>query len=126
MAGMHSNPCKSLQECGDRNLENSLTAHIIVSSVEVQASTRMQPTEPTDISAKWGVGLEAARRTLKCATQRGLRTVLHLSLSHLLRKNDRQLQYRQLQHDVFGDTLLAGTKSKHGNKYAEVFVTKCG
>ena len=31
-----------------------------------------------------------------------------------------------MQHDVFGDTLLAGTKSKRGNKYAEVFVTKFG
>ena len=38
--------------------------------------------------------------------------------------NDRQLQYKRLRHDVFGDTLLAGTKSKRGNKYAEVFVTK--
>ena len=26
----------------------------------------------------------------------------------------------------FGVTLLAGTKSKRGNKYAEVFVTKFG
>ena len=40
--------------------------------------------------------------------------------------NDRQLQYKRLRHDVFGDTLLAGTKSKRGNKYAEVFVTKLG
>ena len=29
-------------------------------------------------------------------------------------------------HDVFGDTLLDGTKSKRGNKYAEVFVTNFG
>ena len=31
--GMHSNPCKSLQECGNGNMENVLTSHIIVSSV---------------------------------------------------------------------------------------------
>ena len=40
--------------------------------------------------------------------------------------NDRQLQYKRLRHDVFGDTLLAGTKSKRGNKYSEVFVTNFG
>ena len=52
--GMHANPCKSLQECGDGNLEHVLTAHIILSSVWVQASTRMQPKYPTDLAEKWG------------------------------------------------------------------------
>ena len=81
MAGMHTNPCKSLQECGDENLEHGLTAHIIVFIVGGQASTRMQPTENTDLESKWGIGLEAASSTLECKTQRGLRTVLHPSLS---------------------------------------------
>ena len=31
-----------------------------------------------------------------------------------------------MRDDVFGDTLLARTKSKRGNKYTEVFVTKFG
>ena len=52
VAGMHSNPCKYLQECGKWNLENVLTDHIIVYSVERKASTQMQPTETTDIVAK--------------------------------------------------------------------------
>ena len=56
----------------DGNFENILTAHIIVSSFGGQASTRMQPTDPTDIAVKWGIGLELARRTLECTTQRGL------------------------------------------------------
>ena len=60
----------------------------------------MQHIDPTDIEAKWGVGLEAARRTLECTTQRGLCTVLHTSLSPCLRMNDRQLRYRRLRHDV--------------------------
>ena len=37
--------------------------------------------------------------------------------------NDQKLQYRQLQHDDFGDTLLAATRS---NKYNEIFVTEFG
>ena len=107
-------------------MENVLTANIIVSSVGGQASTRMQPTEPTDIAAKWGIGLEPVRPTLDCTTQRGHRTVIHLSLRQLLRANDQQLRYRHLQHDVFGENLLARTKSKRRNKYFEVFVTKFG
>ena len=50
--------------------------------------------------------------------------MLRPSLIRRLRTNEWQLQYRWIQHDVFGDTLLASTKSKRGNKYAEVFVTK--
>ena len=103
---MHLNSWKSLQECGNGNLDNVLTSHIIVSSVGGQASTRMQPKEPTDIAAKWGIGLDAARRTLECTTQRGLWTVLHPSLSLRFWTNDWQLRYRRPQHGVFGDTLF--------------------
>ena len=91
VAGMHTNPCKSLQEYEDGNLENVLTAHIIVSSVGGQASTRMQPTDPTDIAANWGIGLEAARCTLECKTQRGLLTVLHPSLGRRFQTNNQNL-----------------------------------
>ena len=126
MAGMHLNPFKYLQECGDGNLDNFLTARIIVSSVGGQASTWMKLAEPIDFAAKWGIGLEVARCTLKCKNHRGLRTVLHPSLSQRSRMNDQQLRYRRLQRDVLGDTFLALTKSKRGNKYVEVFVTNFG
>ena len=69
VAGMYLNPSKSLQHCGNGNLENVLTAHIIVSSVGGQASTRMQPTEPTYLAAKWRIELEAACCTLECINQ---------------------------------------------------------
>ena len=126
MAGMHSNPCKYLQERRNGNLEKVLTAHVIYSSVRGQASTRMQLTEPTDISENWGIGLEEVRHTLEYKTQRGLQTVIHPSLSRRFQKNDRKLRYRQLRHDVFCDTLISGTKSKRSSKYAEAFVTKFG
>ena len=72
-------------------MENVLTTHIIVPSVRGKASKRMQPTYPTDLEAKWGIELEAARHTLECITHRGLWTVLHPSLSRRLQTNDRNL-----------------------------------
>ena len=56
VAGMHENPCKYLQKCGEGNLENVLTDHIIVFSVGGQASNQMKPIDPTDIVAKRGIG----------------------------------------------------------------------
>ena len=70
--------------------------------------------------------MEAACRTLDFTTQRGLRKVLHPSLSQIFRINYWQFQYKWLQHDVFGDTLFSRTNSKRGNKYAELFVSKFG
>ena len=52
--------------------------------------------------------------------------MLYLSLSLCLQTNYRYLRYRRQRHDIFGDTLLAGTKSKRGNKYTKVFFTKFG
>ena len=118
MAVMHSNPCKSLQKLGDGTLDNVLTDRIIVFSVRGKASTRIQPTEPSDLAINFGIVLEAARHTLECTTHRGLQTVLHPYLIRLLRTNERQLRSRRMRHDFFGDTLLTGTKSNHGNKYA--------
>ena len=63
---------------------------------------------------------------MECTTKRGPQTVLHPSLSRRFRTNDWQLQYRRLQHDVLDETLLAGTKSKRGNKCAEVFFINIG
>ena len=107
-------------------MENVLIAHMIVSSLGGQSSTRMQLTEPTDLAEKWGIGLEAACRTLECTTQRGLWTVIHPYLSRRFQTYDWQLEYRRLRYDVFGDTLLAGKNSKCGNNYTKVFVIKFG
>ena len=84
VAGIHMNPCKSLQECGDRSLENFLTTHIIVSGIGGEASTRMQPIEPTGIASKWGFGLESERLSLECTTQRGMEHCLKAPLSFSL------------------------------------------
>ncbi len=78
------------------------------------------------LSKKWGISPEKAKNTIQRTTQRGIRTVLHPSLSRRFRTNDQALRYRRLPHPVFGDTLIAGTTSLQGNKYAQVFATSFG
>ena len=79
-----------------------------------------------NLSKRWGISLEITKKTLKVTTQSGIRTVLHPSLSRRFWTNDRALRYQRLPKNVFGDTLIAGTISKRGNKYAEVFATNFG
>ena len=52
--------------------------------------------------------------------------MLYTYLRRSFRTNYRKFRYRRLQHNVFGETLLSGTNSKNGNKYAKVFVTNFG
>jgi hypothetical protein len=115
---------------GDRyneDLPNALRMKVNVSTVSgVKTSARMNKVDPEVLSRRWGIGIESARRTVKVTTQRGVRTVLHPSLSRRFRTNDRQLRYRRLRSDIFGDTLEANVKSNRGNKYAQVFGTSFG
>jgi hypothetical protein len=82
--------------------------------------------EPEVLSRRWGIGLEAAKNTLKVTTNRAVRTVLHPALSRRFRTNDRSLRYRRLGVDLFTDTLITKVKSRRGNKYAQVFCAANG
>ena len=79
------------------------------------------------LAKNWNIGISAAERTIENTAQRGLRTVLHPTLSRRFRTNDRQLRYRRLAHDVFTDTLVSKIPSwMRQNKYAQVFATRFG
>ena len=93
---------------------------------DVHSTSRRKSVDAELLARRWDIGLEAAKRTVKSTTQRGVRTVLHPSLSRRFRTNDRQLRYRRLRSDIFGDTLIANSKSRRGNKYAQVFGTSYG
>ena len=82
--------------------------------------------DPATLAARWGIGIETARRTIESTTQRGVRTVAHPSLSRRFRTNDRQLRYRRLSTEIYADTLVSKFKSRRGNSYAQVFATKFG
>ena len=79
-----------------------------------------------DLGRRWGISPEKALRTIRSTTQRGIRNTSQHSLTKRIRTNDRSLRYRRLPHQVFADTLISGTTSRRGNKYAQVFATSFG
>ena len=81
---------------------------------------------PQILARNWCIDMKTAARTVKATTQRGLRTVLHPTLSRRFRTNDRQLRYRRLPIDCFTDTLFANTTSRRNNKCAQIFATPDG
>ena len=95
--------------------------------IAVKTGKRKCVVGPRMLAKNWGIGLDAARRTVEATTQKGVRMILHPTLSRRFRTNDQQLRYRRLSHDMFTDMLEAHTRSwfRH-NKYAQVFSTKFG
>ena len=102
----------------------ALEMNQIVSSVT--SYERRTGIDPKQLAQKWGIGLDAARRTINVTMQRGIRTVLHPSLSRRFRTNDRQMRYRRLPLELYSDTLITDVKSRRGNRYAQVFCAQNG
>ena len=93
----------------------------------ITSGKKQKATSAKRLAKNWGIGLEMAQQTIEATTQKGLRTILHTTLSRRFRTNDRQLRYRRLSHDVYTDTLESKTKSWHRqNRYAQIFVTRFG
>ena len=59
-------------------------------------------------------------------THRGISTTLHPSLSCQFKTNEQLLRYRRLKHSVLTDTVQAGTVSRRGNRYTQVYSTEFG
>ena len=110
----------SLQEIDD-DLGEALACNRVISGVGTATTETRRKLDPATLAAKWDIGLDKAARTIEKTTQRGMRTVLHPSLSRRFRTNDRQMRYRRLPVELFTDTLIAGTLSRRQNKYAQVF-----
>ena len=59
-------------------------------------------------------------------TQRGIRTILHPSLSRRFKTNYQELRYTRLQHSVFTNTMQSGSVSRRRDWYAQVYSTEFG
>ena len=96
-------------------------------NIAMATSARGRMIGAKTLAKNWCIGLKQAERTIEATTQRGLRTILHPTLSRRFRTNDRQLRYRRLSHEMFTDTLKAKVPSwLRRNLYAQVFTTRFG
>ncbi|KAI2502750.1 Reverse transcriptase (RNA-dependent DNA polymerase) [Fragilaria crotonensis] len=107
----------------DMLLYDSITSNI---SVLRKYGSSGKQFKPEQLAKNWGIDLATAKRTIDVTTQRGVRTVLHPTLSRRFRTNDRQLRYRRLAIDCFTDTLISNIPSRRNNKYAQIFSTSDG
>ena len=75
---------------------------------------------------KWNIPIDRAKNTVLVTTQRGVRHVANPSIMRIFLTNDRMLRCNRLTRPMFTDTLLSGTASQHGHKFAQVFATSYG
>ena len=75
---------------------------------------------PENLSKKWMIGLESARRTLRVTTQQGIRTAIN-PITRRYRVDNLALHRHRLNTRFYTDTLFSRTTSLAGNKCAQVF-----
>jgi hypothetical protein len=78
------------------------------------------------LAKNWGIGIEAAKRTRLVTTQRGIRRMIHPSLTKRYNTNDRQLRHRRLPVTIYNDTMFSSILSRQDNKAAQIFCTGFG
>ena len=70
--------------------------------------------------------VNCAKQTATKTTQQAVRTCLVHSITRRFPTNERMLRYDCLSHVLFSDTLIAGSVSKRGNKYAQMYEASFG
>ena len=131
---------------GDSNFGTILESKVCVSAVNTSieksskpeaSMTNQQPgktiltsqrkmVEAPTLAKIWNIPINRAKNTIHVTTQRGVRHVANPSIMRRFPTNDRMLRYNRLPHPMFTNTLLAGTTSQRGHKFAQVFVASYG
>jgi hypothetical protein len=96
-----------------------LQASVQVSAT--QSSTRHPEVKAHTLAQRWGIGLEAAQRTLKVTTQLGIRSAIH-PLHRRYRTKQTQLRYNRLNTKFYADVTFASQVSTRGNTCGTMFV----
>jgi hypothetical protein len=78
------------------------------------------------LAKNWGIGVEAAKRTRIVTTQRGIRRMIHPSLTKFYKTNDRHLRYHRMPVIMFTDTMHSTIPSRQQNKAAQILCTDFG
>jgi hypothetical protein len=77
------------------------------------------------LSKRWGIGMDAAHRTLTVTTQQGVRRVLHPT-ERRYRTRQTHLRFPSLNTRIYTDTMFASHKSLRGNTCAQLFTNGMG
>ena len=107
------------------NLATALLAKIQISIVLI-GTVRKSSIELIVLAKQWGIAPEKAQKTIQATTQRGIRTMLHLSLLRAFRTNVRNLCYCHQAHLEFSDMMFTSTVFRRGKRCAQVYATDFG
>ncbi len=102
----------------DPFLSSLLTSTVRVSNIQIGSPA--PGIDATTLARNWVIGLEKAERTIKATTQRGIKTVLHPTLSPLSYQQS-AASFRRLPIDCITDTMKSQEVSKRENKYVQVY-----
>jgi hypothetical protein len=86
----------------------------------------MAGVDAATFAKNWGIGIEVANMTNLVTTQRGIRRMIHPSLTKWYKTNVRQLRYRRLPVTMYTDTMFSTILSRQDNKAAQIFCTDFG
>jgi hypothetical protein len=77
------------------------------------------------LARNWSIGREAAERTLRATTRRGVREYdgNKVGVERKFPTGDRHLRYNRLNYSVYHDTLFSSIKSTRGNTCSHVYAT---
>jgi hypothetical protein len=103
--------------------ENNLNLNISLVKSEMREKAGV---DAATLAKNWGIGIEAAKRTRIVTTKRGIRRMIHPSLTKRYKTNDRQLRYRRLSVTMYTDTMYSTILSRQMNKAAQIFCTDFG
>jgi hypothetical protein len=108
-----------LAELDDKNL--NLNVSLVRSEMRDKAGIHA-----ATLAKKCGIGIEAAKRTHLVTSQRGVRIMIHPSLTKRYKANDRHLRYHRLPVTMYTDTMYSTILSRQMNKAAQIFCTDFG
>jgi transcription initiation factor TFIIIB Brf1 subunit/transcription initiation factor TFIIB len=95
--------------------ENNLNLNVSMVKSEMRDKGGI---DAATLAKNWGIGIEAVKRTRLVTNQRGIRRMVHPSLTKRYKTNDRQLRYRRLPVTMYTDTMYSTILSRHMNKAA--------
>jgi hypothetical protein len=126
--GAHSTGLKAALRLDDNTLFPELEHNVKISEVSMSSviATTLEKggVAAVTLAKKWGTGIEAATRLV--TTQRGVKRMIHPSITKWFKTNDLQQRYRRLPGTGFTDTMFSNTNSRVGNKAKKVLCTADG